>query len=101
MASLCLKRKQPSDEGAVNEFASGSYYGPAGGVSGLYPPEPLQRYRRKRRKDKLSKVEHTFTPYLDGHSWRKYGEKSIKDSPFNRLKDRQLKLRSSSYCMKI
>ncbi|KAL6883603.1 hypothetical protein ACP4OV_011017 [Aristida adscensionis] len=78
MASLRLKRKrqQPSDHGAAMGSVSGS---------NDHPPEPLSRNRRKRRKDKVSWIEYTLTPYLDGRSWRKYGEKSIKDSLFHRL----------------
>ncbi|KAL6652635.1 hypothetical protein ACP70R_011560 [Stipagrostis hirtigluma subsp. patula] len=88
MASLSLKRKRPSGYGAVMGSASRSY-GPPVGVFDLYRPEPSLRDRRKRRKDKLSWVEHTFTPYFDGHSWRKYGEKIIKDSPFHRCSYRE------------
>ncbi|KAL6652634.1 hypothetical protein ACP70R_011559 [Stipagrostis hirtigluma subsp. patula] len=84
MASLSLKRKHPSGEVVVMGSASGSY-GPMGGGVGLYSPEPSPDDRRKRRNDKLSWVAYTFTPYLDGRSWRKYGEKNIKGSDFNRL----------------
>jgi hypothetical protein len=36
------------------------------------------------RKDRPSWVKHTFTPHFDGHLWRKYGQKNIKDSAFPR-----------------
>ncbi|KAL6641196.1 hypothetical protein ACP70R_019377 [Stipagrostis hirtigluma subsp. patula] len=84
MATLSLKRKQPSSHGAAMGSSSRSYYGTAGGVLGLGPLKPSPCDGRKRRKDKLSWVEHTFSPFYDGHLWRKYGEKTIKDSLFSR-----------------
>ncbi|KAL6845884.1 hypothetical protein ACP4OV_024459 [Aristida adscensionis] len=81
MASL--KRKQPSGHGAIMGYAPGTY-SPPGGIFGLCPTEPLRRNGQERRKNKLSWVEHTFTPFFDGYLWRKYGEKTIKDSPFPR-----------------
>ena len=32
-------------------------------------------------KDEHTWIKHTLTPYFDGHLWRKYGQKVIKDAP--------------------
>ncbi|KAL6642979.1 hypothetical protein ACP70R_021160 [Stipagrostis hirtigluma subsp. patula] len=112
MASPHLKRKQPKGQGAVMGSASLQSYGPPRGVSALYLPEASLVDGQKRRhhlakghrpphiymdvvsthlvselllrKDKLSQVKYTFTPFFDGHLWRKYGEKKIKASTFRR-----------------
>ncbi|BAD73437.1 WRKY transcription factor 18-like protein [Oryza sativa Japonica Group] len=91
MASPRLKREQSFDfeEASAQEAvgsASASYSPPGGGgVFGISPPESSPRDGRKRRKDRPSLVKHTFTPHFDGHLWRKYGQKNIKDSAFPRL----------------
>ena len=36
------------------------------------------------RKDRSSWVKLTYTPYFDGHLWRKYGQKKIKDAEYPR-----------------
>ncbi|KAL5221796.1 hypothetical protein ABZP36_026509 [Zizania latifolia] len=90
MASPRLKREQSFDfEEAISTQeamrpASASY-SPPGGAFGISPPESSPRDGRKRRKDRPSWVNHTFTPHFDGHLWRKYGQKNIKDSAFPRL----------------
>ncbi|KAL6652632.1 hypothetical protein ACP70R_011557 [Stipagrostis hirtigluma subsp. patula] len=85
MASPRLKRKQPNGHGAAMESVSWSD-SPPGGVFDICTLEPSPPVGRKRSwKGKLLRVKHTFTPYYDGHLWRKYGEKNIKDSPFRRL----------------
>uniref|UniRef100_J3L5A8 WRKY domain-containing protein n=1 Tax=Oryza brachyantha TaxID=4533 RepID=J3L5A8_ORYBR len=91
MASPRLKREQSFDfeesssQEAMGSAASASY-SPPGGVFGISPtPESSPRDGRKRRKDRPSWVKHTFTPHFDGHLWRKYGQKNIKDSAFPRL----------------
>ncbi|XP_047056696.1 probable WRKY transcription factor 62 [Lolium rigidum] len=79
---------RPKGESFDFEEAMGSAsasYSSAGGVFGLSPPESSPRDSRKRRKDRPSWVKHTFTPHFDGHLWRKYGQKNIKDSAFPRL----------------
>ncbi|KAL5228453.1 hypothetical protein ABZP36_016718 [Zizania latifolia] len=90
MASPRLKREQSFDfEEAISaQEAVGSAsasYSPSGGAFGISPPESSPRDGRKRRKDRTSWVNHTFTPHFDGHLWRKYGQKNIKDSAFPRL----------------
>ncbi|KAF0922047.1 hypothetical protein E2562_023999 [Oryza meyeriana var. granulata] len=89
MASPRLKREQSFDfEEASAQEAMGSAsasYSPPGGVFGISPPESSPRDGRKRRKDRPSWVKRTFTPHFDGHLWRKYGQKNIKDSSFPRL----------------
>ncbi|KAL6845885.1 hypothetical protein ACP4OV_024460 [Aristida adscensionis] len=84
MATPHLKRKLPNGQGAIMG-PSGSY-SPPRGVFGLTLPEPPPRDCRKRsRNDMPLWVKHTLTPYFDGHLWRKYGQKDIKDSLFPRL----------------
>ncbi|XP_062208636.1 probable WRKY transcription factor 4 [Phragmites australis] len=90
MASPRLKREksfdfeQPSGQEAMGS-ASASY-SPPGGVFGLSPPDSsLPGDGRKRRKDRPSWVKHTLTPHFDGHLWRKYGQKNIKDAEYPRL----------------
>uniref|UniRef100_A0A0E0C9J5 WRKY domain-containing protein n=1 Tax=Oryza meridionalis TaxID=40149 RepID=A0A0E0C9J5_9ORYZ len=95
MASPRLKREQLFDfeEASAQEAvgsASASYSPPGGGgVFGISPPESSPRDGRKRRKDRPSLVKHTFTPHFDGHLWRKYGQKNIKDSAFPRCSYRE------------
>ena len=36
------------------------------------------------RRDRPSWVKITYTPYFDGHLWRKYGQKKIKDAEYPR-----------------
>uniref|UniRef100_A0A0E0JQD2 WRKY domain-containing protein n=1 Tax=Oryza punctata TaxID=4537 RepID=A0A0E0JQD2_ORYPU len=89
-----LKREQSFDfeEASAQEAvgsASASYSPPGGGVFGISPPESSPRDGRKRRKDRPSWVKHTFTPHFDGHLWRKYGQKNIKDSAFPRCSYRE------------
>ncbi|KAI5003413.1 hypothetical protein ZWY2020_030573 [Hordeum vulgare] len=72
----------PAQEAMGSASAS---YSPPGGVFGLSAPESSRRDSRKRRKDRPSWVKNTFTPHFDGHLWRKYGQKNIKDSVFPRL----------------
>uniref|UniRef100_A0A0D9V778 WRKY domain-containing protein n=1 Tax=Leersia perrieri TaxID=77586 RepID=A0A0D9V778_9ORYZ len=91
MASPRLKREQSFDfeeasaQEAMGSAAVSAPYSPPGGVFGISPPESSPRDGRKRRKDRPSWVKHTFTPHFDGHLWRKYGQKNIKDSAFPRL----------------
>ncbi|GJN27416.1 hypothetical protein PR202_gb15440 [Eleusine coracana subsp. coracana] len=89
-----LKRKQ----GAVMVSALGSHGLPEGMFS-LSPPESSTRDARKKRKNKQSSwVNHTYTPYFDGHLWRKYGQKTIKDAAYPRLYFR-CSYREDRHCM--
>ncbi|KAL6853574.1 hypothetical protein ACP4OV_019603 [Aristida adscensionis] len=89
MASPRPKREQtfdfaePSSHDAMG-LASEAYSPPDGGF-GLSPPDSSPRDGRKRRKDKPSWVKHTYSPHFDGHLWRKYGQKKIKDTEHPRL----------------
>ncbi|TVU36632.1 EcWRKY-42, partial [Eragrostis curvula] len=90
MASPHMKSEQSFDFGdsstqEVMGSASESYSPPGSGF-GLSPPEssPPDDGRR-RRKDRPTWAKYTYTPDLDGHLWRKYGQKKIKDADFPRL----------------
>ncbi|PWZ34796.1 putative WRKY transcription factor 46 [Zea mays] len=79
----------PSAQDAMGSVSESSYsYSPPGGaVFGLSPPESSPRSGRNnnRRRDRPSWVRLTHTPYFDGHLWRKYGQKKIKDAEYPRL----------------
>ncbi|XP_066315278.1 probable WRKY transcription factor 70 [Miscanthus floridulus] len=87
-----MKREQsfefgdPSAPQDAMGSASESSYSPPGAVFGLSPPESSPRSgRHNRRRDRPSCVRLTYTPYFDGHLWRKYGQKKIKDAEHPRL----------------
>ncbi|TVU14234.1 EcWRKY-72, partial [Eragrostis curvula] len=79
-----LKRKHPNSQGAVMRFALEAYSCLPGGMFSLYPSESSASGARKKRKNKLSWVDHSYAPYFDGHLWRKYGQKIIKDATYPR-----------------
>nr|CAB3478686.1 unnamed protein product [Digitaria exilis] len=90
MASPRMKREESFEFGELSAqdamgSASESSYSPPGAIFGVSPPESSPRGSRNRRRDRPSWVKLTYTPYFDGHLWRKYGQKKIKDAEFPRL----------------
>ncbi|KAL6614257.1 hypothetical protein ACP70R_036527 [Stipagrostis hirtigluma subsp. patula] len=90
MASPRPKREQSFDlvdAGDLDALGSSlESYSPSGGGFGLSPPDSSPRGDgRKKRKDRPSWIKHTYTPHFDGHLWRKYGQKNIKDADHPRL----------------
>ncbi|CAL4953909.1 unnamed protein product [Urochloa decumbens] len=91
MASPRMKTEQSFEFGELSAqdamgSASESSYSPPGAVFGVSPPESSPRGgRNSRRRDRPSWVKLTCTPYFDGHLWRKYGQKKIKDAEYPRL----------------
>ncbi|PUZ54213.1 hypothetical protein GQ55_5G112500 [Panicum hallii var. hallii] len=90
MASPPMKTEQSFEFGELSAqdamgSASESSYSPPGAVFGVSPPESSPRGRNNRRRDRPSWVKLTYTPYFDGHLWRKYGQKKIKDAEYPRL----------------
>ncbi|WVZ68387.1 hypothetical protein U9M48_017333 [Paspalum notatum var. saurae] len=92
MASPRMKMEQSYDFGdssaqdAVGSASQSSYSPPGGALFGISPLESSPRGgRNNRRTDRPSWVKLTYTPYFDGHLWRKYGQKKIKDAEYPRL----------------
>ncbi|CAO2177755.1 unnamed protein product [Urochloa humidicola] len=91
MASPRMKTEQSFEFGELSAqdamgSASESSYSPPGAVFGVSPPESSPGGgRNSRRRDRPSWVKLTYTPYFDGHLWRKYGQKKIKDAEYPRL----------------
>ncbi|CAO2166836.1 unnamed protein product [Urochloa humidicola] len=91
MASPRMKTEQSFEFGELSAqdamgSASESSYSPPGAVFGVSPPESSPGGgRNSRRRDRPSWVKLTHTPYFDGHLWRKYGQKKIKDAEYPRL----------------
>ncbi|KAJ1285975.1 hypothetical protein BS78_03G318300 [Paspalum vaginatum] len=86
MASPRMKMEQSFDFGEPSaQDAVGSASESPGAVFGISPPESSPRGGRNKRRDRPSWVKLTYTPYFDGHLWRKYGQKKIKDAEYPRL----------------
>ncbi|KAK3160417.1 hypothetical protein QOZ80_1BG0059170 [Eleusine coracana subsp. coracana] len=74
---------ESSAHGAIGSAWESSDYSPTtGGALELSLPSGEGK---KKRNDVPSVVKHTYTPQYDGHMWRKYGQKNIKDAEYPRL----------------
>lgn len=89
MASPRMKSEQSFDFGdsSIQDTmgSASESYSPPGSGFGLSPPESSPPDGRRRRRDRPTWSQYTYTPYLDGHLWRKYGQKKIKDAEHPRL----------------